>query len=220
MSRPSEGYFVNGVRRVSVTEALNLTRVRRWQGDRSSWQRRAEIGTAVHKAAAILDCNKQSWNTAPPHWLELYDCVSPEVMPMCLAWERFKRECYFEPRLIEHSFFDADLEKHRLGIGRFATTIDREGLLRGKPAIIEIKTPKVIEPYWGVQIAGQELAILCSQGPPRERPYHYARYVVQLRADGSYKLIPYESPNDRHVFLWSLGIALWNQANYPNGGKE
>jgi hypothetical protein len=210
MARPEGGYFTpDHVRIVSVTEALSTTRVRRWQGNPAAWERRATIGSAVHRAAAILDVNKLAWDTAPYDWLEQYDAVSPEVKPMVKAWEHFKREQAFKVRLVEHTFCPV-----QTGITSFATTIDREGILLGEPAIVEIKTPKVREPYWGVQLAGQELAVVKSQGPPRERPWKYKRVVVQLFATEQYRVLYYDDPADLDVFLWSLGIAVWNNEHY------
>jgi len=196
------------VRVVSVTEALNASRVRRWAGNPADWARRAQIGTAVHRALAILDCNGVSWEGAIPDWIAEFDAVSPEVKPMCLAWECFKAEHHFKPRLIEHTFFAKD------GITEFVTTIDREGLMDGLPSIVEIKTPKIWEPYWGVQLAGQEIAVLSVQGPPRERPYRYQRVAVQVRADRSYRLRVFDKPSDYAIFRCSLTIAVWNRNEY------
>jgi hypothetical protein len=210
MARPENGYVRDGVKIVSNTEALSMTRIRRWKGNPADWERRGKIGTAVHQATALLDLQGTTWEKAPREWLADYDAVDPEVKPMVLSWERFKREAKFTPRLIEHTFFT------KVGITAFATTIDREGLLNGQPAIVEIKTPKAVEPYWGVQLAGQELAVLGNQGPPRERPYKYSLFVAQLFSSGTvhYKLIPYRDPADRDVFMWSLGIAVWNRNHW------
>lgn len=210
MARP-EGGYVNqkGLRILSNTEALSMTRIRRWQGNPADWQRRARIGTAVHTVTAILDCNKTTWEKAPYEWLEEWDAVDPEVKPRCLAWERFKKERRFIARLVEHTIIT------KTGITDFATTLDREGLLDARtPAIVELKTPKVVEPYWGPQTAGQELAVMCSQGPPKERPFRYLRIVIQLFADANYKITKYESQTDRDVFLWSLGLATWTIREY------
>lgn len=210
MARPPDGYRRDGIRIVSVTEALSMSRVRRWRGSPADWDRRRAIGSAVHQATAILDCNKTTWDAAPWEWLEDLAQVSPEVERMTKAWEKFKVEQLFRPRLIEHSMFA------KTGVTDFATTIDREGLIgtNGIPVICEIKTPKVKEPYWGVQMAGQELALLSNFGPPKERPMKYARIVTQLFATGDYKVTLYDDPIDRDVFLWALGLSVWNRNHY------
>lgn len=214
MARPEGGYFQGGVRITSVTEALTLSRVRRWSGDPSGWERRRMIGSAVHTVTAILDCNKTTWAAAPRDWTEEYEAVDPVEVPLLVrAWEICKREVNFVPRRIEHSLF----AKLRDGVTPFATTLDREGLiLTGEPAIVEIKTPKVAEKYWGVQLAGQEQAQVWNEGPPRTRPYKYKRFVAQLfaRERNPYHLIPYESPLDLGIFEASMVLAVWNTREY------
>lgn len=213
MARPPEGYWVDGCRIISLTEALNESRVRRLQGSPAVLERRQRIGTAVHRATAVLDCNSTTWQDAPREWIEEFDAVDPEVEPFILSWEGCKRDYDFVPRLVEHTIIT------KTGIAQFGTTLDREGLLRGEPAIIELKTPKVKEPWWGVQLAGQELAVICSQGPPHERPYKYQRFAAQLFSSGKPgKLIPYTDPHDKDAFLWSLGLAIWNRENYRSEG--
>jgi hypothetical protein len=210
VARPECGYInEKGVRIVSVTEALSASRVRRWSGKPSAWARRAEIGSAVHKATAILDVNSLTWDAAPREWIEPYDAVSREVRAFCLSWEKLKRESDFVPRLIEHTLFA------KSGVINFATTLDRIGLLAGAPAIIELKTPKVVEPYWGPQLAGQEEALMQTFGPPTIRPFKYTRWAAQLFSNGKCgRLVPFTDLNDRNVFLWSLGIAVWTRNNY------
>jgi hypothetical protein len=157
---------------------------------------------------AVLDVNKETWATAPRDWIEPFNAIDQEVEGFVRAWERFKATKKFKPILIEHSLFA------RSGVTVFATTLDRVGLLDGRPAIVEIKTPKVAEPYWGVQLAGQEEALVQNLGPPTTRPFKYERVVAQLFANGTHREILYRDPNDRNVFLWSLGIAVWNKNNY------
>ncbi len=216
MARPANGYWQDGVRIVSVTEALRDSKVRRLMGSVADLERRGRIGSAVHQAAAILDANRTTWDKAPREWLEPFDAVDPEVKPFVLAWEAFKRDMHFVPRLVEHTFIT------KTGITQFATTLDREGLLMGAPAIVEIKTPKKIEPWWGVQLAGQALATTCALGPPLVRPYKYKRWVAQIFSSGrrQYKPVPYEDEREFDVFLWSLGLAVWNREHYRMAGDD
>jgi len=196
-----------------------MSRVRRWGGKPQSWARRATIGSAVHNATAILDCNGQTWDTAPREWIEPYDSVDREVAGFVRSWE----ECKASNKiiltgapgipmggLVEHTLFA------KSGITPFATTLDRVGLVDANlPAIIELKTPKAVEPYWGPQLAGQEEAMLQTFGPPVRPPYKYLRLVAQLFATGKPgKLIEHADKRDREVFLWSLGLATWNVEVY------
>jgi hypothetical protein len=218
VARPPEGYYKDQVRIISNTEALNLSRVRRWSGKPESWDRRRTIGSAVHNLTAILDVNGRTWADAPPDWLDPYASVDREVEGFVLSWEACKREYNIQLRnckgipqggLIEHTLFA------KSGITEFATTLDRVGLEDGRPAIIELKTPKVQEPYWGPQLAGQEIALIQTLGPPTIRPYSYMRLVAQLFASGKCgKLVEYKQKTDYDVFLWSLGIAVFNLNAY------
>ena len=66
------------------------------------------------------------------------------------AWEKFKRDWKFIPRIMELPMYDPLL--------MFAGIPDREGLLDGEPAIIEIKSG--LMPRWAAyQTAGQELLL-------------------------------------------------------------
>lgn len=218
MARPIGGYFdKGGARIISNTEALTMTKIRQWSGDPMKFERRREIGKAVHEVTAILDVNKKTLANVNPDWICDHLGYDPEVEPMCRAWDLFKKEHRFTPRKVEHTLFA------KTSITQFATTLDREGLIYiGTiggvevffPAIVEIKTPKGCEPYWGIQLAGQELAMMANEGPPRERPFKYMRLVVQLAADGTYKVREYKDRFDRDVFLWALGLATWNVRNY------
>jgi hypothetical protein len=214
MSRPAQGYWDNGIRVVSVTEAIHESKVRRMMGSPADIERRQRIGSAVHQVTAILDLNGKTWDNAPNEWLEPFNAVSPEVAGFVKAWERFKREMEFIPRLVEHTITPKDWKHPQAVYANFATTLDREGLLRGRPAIVEIKTPKVKEPWWGVQLAGQQLALQCSEGLPIHPPYYWEQYVAQIFADGKFNCIPYTDESYREVFLCSLSLAIWNRRAY------
>ena len=214
MSRPLEGYWQDGVKIVSVTEAINESKVRRMMGSPADIERRQRIGSAVHQVTAILDLNGRTWDNAPDEWLDPFNAVSPEVSGFVKAWERFKLEMEFIPRLVEHTITPKDWKYPQAVFAKFATTLDREGLLRGRPAIVEIKTPKVKEPWWGVQLAGQQLALQCSEGVPLHPAYFWERYVAQIFADGKFNPIQYTKEEDRDVFLWSLGLTVWNRRHY------
>lgn len=186
-------------------------------GSPADIERRQRIGSAVHQVTAILDCNGILFKDAKPEWLEPYLSISPEVEGFIKAWEKFKRDMDFKPVLVEHTITPKDWHYPEMVFAKFATTLDRAGMLRGCPALVELKTPKIAEPWWGVQLAGQELALLCSNGSPVVRPYKYCRFVAQLFSSGKYKPIMYEDSSDRDVFLWSLGLTTWNRRAYRNG---
>jgi len=206
-------YLVAGRRIVSVTEALNLAGVRRLVGyDEAQTAWRGLIGSAVHKATAFMDINRFTWDAMPPEIRDRWDSVSPEVAPYSRAWTEFKIREGFVPRRVEYRI----APKH--GSIQFGMTLDREGLLRGVPYIIDLKTPKKQEPWWGVQLAGYELGMIALHAMPAEPPFQWKRAALRLTPESSppYRLIPYEDPVDFDVFRWALGISVWAKNNYPN----
>jgi hypothetical protein len=101
-------------------------------------------------------------------------------------------------------------------------TLDRAGLLSGKPVILDLKCSKQHEPWWGVQLAGYELGLLAEYGPPKARPYKWARYGVRLMPDAAgepYRLELFDDPADYDVFRAALVIAIWRGNHYRAEGK-
>lgn len=118
-------------------------------------------GTAIHEACQDID-------------LDLEPDVDAETLPYIQAYCDFLRDYKPEWDMIEQIVVDRQ--------GRYAGTVDRAGLLLGKPCVIDIKTisslNKATKLSVCVQTAGYEMAIgdICD------------RYALHLKKDGKYSL--------------------------------
>jgi hypothetical protein len=93
-------------------------------------------------------------------------------------------------------------------------TLDRTGLLGGKPAILDLKCSRQEEHWWGIQLAGYELGMLAEYGPPKTRPYKWSRYGVRLTPDSKgepYRLELFDDPVDYDVFKAAMTVAVWRR---------
>lgn len=105
------------------------------------------------------------------------DSVDEDISGYLEAWRKFKRDYAFTPLRIEHRVFHPGL--------KFAGCLDRTGVTRdGTEIILDIKT--------GVAPAAVALQLAAYAGcmaHPRTR----RRWCVELHADGSYRVIGYET---------------------------
>jgi len=150
--------------------------------------RKAEIGTAAHSACWYFDENDLDRST-----------VAPEVERYERGWEKFRRETGFTPRLIEQRGIAV------MAGMQYGYTLDREGLLRGRDTLIEIKCTAGVEISWGPQMAAYEAALRAQDGKIRQR------VAVHLLPDGGYSLLPYTQVSDYQVFQWALGMETWKR---------
>ncbi len=139
-------------------------------------------GTFVHAATHLHDEGDLYWPDVPEAYKPFVD-----------AWAKFRAESGFQPWKIELPIF------HSCG---FATTLDRIGLLNGRPVVLEIKTGTC--PGWvGLQTGGQMLAARerFKAGELDIEKFPTARCAVQLSADGKYKAVSCDNPLDEQRFL-------------------
>lgn len=144
-------------------------------------------GTAVHDLTSLY-CQYDG----DFHW----PSVDERYVGYVRGWEAFKKTTGFKTVMNE------DLV---LGDG-YATLVDRVGILNGRCVIVEIKTGP--RPAWvGLQTEMQRQAIL------RHREVHLyvplARFCLELRADGKYKLTECTGATDAYdvqacVRVWKL----------------
>lgn len=89
----------------------------------------------------------------------------------------------------------------------YAGTWDRNGLLNGSKFVVDIKTSLAPHPVWGLQTSAyRQLIAETDQSWLLSR-----RATVQLRPDGTYKFIEWNSPNDWPTFLALITLINWNQ---------
>ncbi len=91
----------------------------------------------------------------------------------------------------------------------YAGTMDRYGHLGAVPHVIDIKTGAAPHRTWGLQTAAYR-QLLAEQVDPKWLLAR--RATVQLRANGTYKFLPWDSPQDWPVFLALLTLMNWSNA--------
>lgn len=114
------------------------------------------------------------------------------------AWIKFSAD-----HRAEWSGIEAKEYSKRFG---FAGTMDRRGTLAGVHYIVDIKTAAQPHPVWGLQTAAyRQLSAEQDMGWLLAR-----RATVQLRADGSYKFLPWDSPEDWPAFQALITLTNWS----------
>lgn len=151
----------------------------------------ADRGTAVHFGCELYDTDNLDW-----------DSLDTELVPYIEAWAEFRAVTGFKPQLIESRVFHPGLF--------YAGTLDRTGVVEGELAILDIKTSKTMYPTVGMQLAAYAEALHASNP---ESQKHTARYAVQLKDDGTWKLHPYTDKADWPTFVALKTIVGWADKN-------
>lgn len=136
-------------------------------------------GTAVHAATLALDLGGAA--------SQILEALDPACQPFFAAYCAFRLGCQLKWYMLEQPAVHRRL--------RYAGTPDRVGILNYTAAILEIKTGEVY-PWHGIQTAGQDL-LVTRRGKRR-------RFVVYLRADGTFRLREHTDPGDYLKFLDAL----------------
>ena len=148
------------------------------------------MGTAVHRATELYDLGELDMAS-----------LSPALVPYLDAWVNFRHECSFIPCSIEERLVHP--------VHGYAGTCDRTGMVDGDMAVLDIKKMVTLGPVIGVQLAAYQAMLNLDS---RQKPVT-VRYALGLRADGTYRLQKYDSPNDYAVFLSLLTIHNWKVKN-------
>jgi hypothetical protein len=151
------------------------------------------FGRAVHDATQFDDEGTLRLVTlAPPLW------------PYLKAWRKFKADYDVEIEEIEPVIYSA-----KYG---FAGRADRIGIVKGVRSVIEIKSRIYIPLTDDLQTVGYQGG--WNEMNPRRRALR--RYLVELRADGTYgpkpeiKQAPGQ-PEHLAIFLSALGLYKWRE---------
>ena len=198
----SHRYHLDGREIPGCTRILEMAGISDYSAIREDILERArEIGTLTHTATQFLDEGGLDWNSVP-------ELVKPRVD----AWAKFTATEAFKP-------FPERIEYQTFGVVNgmaFGVRIDRAGLMRGRPAIVEQKCTASIMPHHAIQTAGQALAVLLPDNRPSDsitRFLKWERYVIQLRADGSFRLKRFSERSDADVFIAGLAVTTWKMAH-------
>ena len=152
--------------------------------DAPKWQMEAaaERGSAVHAAAEALD----KCGTAE---------IIEEYLPYLQAYKAFLLSSKPSWDMIEQPIYHPE--------HRYAGTIDRYGALFGEAALVDIKTTyTVYKPLCRAQLNLYRL-ILIARGCPVHK-----MYILHLRKDGSFKLIPMDTDEPLALALITLHNSL------------
>jgi len=200
MSRPvdfryeghTHSYFLGGLRIPSVTQVM--VGINDFlQMDPEIMAAAQERGTLVHTATALYDKDD----------LALEEMQSDPILePYVRAWVKFRDDVLFIPEAIEVRVYSTRY--------RYAGTIDRIGALRGVRAILDIKTSATPNPVAALQLAAYQVAY--NEQNPKAKAKE--RWVVQLGADGKYRLHQYKDDlGDWSTFLSALQLFNWRKKN-------
>lgn len=159
-------------------------------------QAKVELGRAVHMACELHDAGDLDEAS-----------VAPAVLPYLTGYRKFRRD------KCTHVIAAEQIVYSSLGYcGKFDLLCEFDGNVEGKPDLhlIDLKTPLVISPAVGLQLAGYAAALPAPLNPKR-RPIQ--RSALQLKADGTYKLVPFNDYNDFPTFVSFLNCFRWRQRN-------
>jgi hypothetical protein len=156
-------------------------------------ERKSAIGTLVHLATQYYDVGDLDWTSLDEH-----------TKGRTEAWASFREDTGFVPRLIEERCVSS------VNGMTFGLTIDREGLMRGQEAVVEIKNAATVEPWWAIQTAGYALGVPDGKHTSARALFaRRRRLAVQLFPDGRYKKHDFADSQDAEVFISTLHIACW-----------
>lgn len=89
----------------------------------------------------------------------------------------------------------------------YAGTLDRCGTLNGAPWVIDLKTSQSSHPVWNMQLAAYRQLL----AETVDAKWALARLgTVQLRPDGTYKLIEWTDPDAWPAFLSLITLTNWS----------
>jgi hypothetical protein len=150
-------------------------------------ERARQEGVAIHKMVE-LDCVGELDEDGLPAWLRSYFA----------AWRAFVAETGFELEASEQRVYSPTY--------RYAGTLDLRGRTRRHArALIDVKRSFAAGRAIGVQLAGYAQAVEW----PTDGRNACARYGLQLRADGTYRMQAFADPKDWSVFLACLTLKNW-----------
>lgn len=182
-------YRIGGHVVPSVTQLLKPIGADFSQIDPRVLEAKRQLGTAVHLACELDDEDDLDEETLPT-----------DVVPRLHAWRKFKADTGAVVVMNEQKLASASL--------RFAGTLDRVVTVRsGETYLIDLKTSSSMFRSFGVQLCGYQL-LLDENGYTTK----LARKGLQLKDDGTYRLEPYNNPNDAACFRALLSLHHWKES--------
>jgi hypothetical protein len=192
-------YRVNGVVVPSVTQLLEAAGLTvDYRGIPVATLARARArGLHVDACCDLYDEGDLDWST-----------VHPDAVPYVEAWAKFRVAEGYEPLAAQ-----VQLYHPTLGYAGTADTVGRAGR---RWVVVDRKATVKVASSYGCQLAGYALPGLeLAERDGGLAPVPWpppARAVVQLRPDASYRVVPYETPDDEAAFLGALALYQWRHA--------
>lgn len=186
----SHSYYANGEQVPSVTHVIRVLEAYNRMSE-AALAPYAQRGTEVHTLTEEWDVMEKAGRDFD------VDAVPEDRAGYLMAWINFRADFDFAPTHIEHRVLHEKLW--------YAGTIDRIGVVRGKLAVVDIKTSARLGPAVGVQLAAYQHAFteeVCE-----------SRYAVQLSADGTYRVVEYSNPLDWDAFRGCLALHTWQESH-------
>lgn len=160
-------------------------------------ERKTALGRMVHTATEFLDEDDLDW-----------DSLHPNAVPYVRAWDRFRTDHGVEVLASERRVFHP--------LHRYAGQLDRIVRLHERVGLLDLKTCAQMSPVTGLQTAAYLQALVAEhQATPSDVPLPTARFGLQLRPDGSYRLHEYNSARDWPTFLALLTLQHWQTEHIP-----
>jgi len=166
--------------------------------------RRSKLGRHVHTCCHFFDegdLDRKTIDESAKGYVDSWGLLCEDIKP---EWRLIEHQCVGE--------IDSML---------FGMQLDREGLIFGEEAIVDLKISRSVEPFHGVQTAGYAAGLSHpTLSSPTARFLRRRRYVVKLNEKGSRaQLIHFESRVDYDAFRAALVIShtklLWGRKIPP-----
>lgn len=203
----SHSYAWHGKPVVNVTRALGLvtdySRI-----PESILNKARDEGIAIHRTCELY-CKDDLDEASLPAWL----------VPRLAAFKRFIAECQFRLAASEQKVYH-----HQHG---YAGTLDLDGTIevpQGRrsitmPVVVDIKRSFYAGRAIGLQTAAYAEALTSEERERGIEQRRRVRFALQLRADGQYRLQPFNDPSDYAAFLACLQVwRLREQLQLPLPG--
>jgi hypothetical protein len=156
-------------------------------------------GSFVHRATELADMGVLNWAS-----------LDPALWPYVESWQQWVRDAKAELVAIEQRVYHPALE--------YAGTFDRVARIKGKLAIIDIKTAAHVEGWWSLQTAGYFQAY--NHGKPAAEQAR-RRFSVQLNPNGTYVATEHADPGDVQIFNSYLATQRWEASHgYGNSNTD
>jgi|GEM_PF-796251 len=143
-------------------------------------------GTAVHKAAELIEEDDLDW-----------DALDPQIHSRVSAYVGWRKACQFRPLFVEQR-----MVSRRLG---YAGTADLVGLVGLQPAIVDLKAVDVVPKATPIQtVAYAEML-----GLPR-----VLRFALRLDSRGTFRLVEFpQAEYASDLSAWRSALTLYRWRN-------